>query len=132
MCAFRLVSTYTIDKRMANDLQKSQSQVVALQQNLSEALSQKIQTDRDLKGVMQDLESAILENEKLNSEKIVDENDKSQFSAKNLELKRILDQMTSRFENHIQESSKMTQREEELIEQIGRLEGEVLGLPLYK
>ena len=44
--------------------------------------------DRDLITAMDDLAAAIVENEKLNTEKIVDENDKTEFKSKNEELKR--------------------------------------------
>lgn len=59
-----------------------------MKKEIETAYALKAQTERDLKACMDDLEAAIIENERLNSEKIVDNNDKTDLTAKNAELKR--------------------------------------------
>ncbi len=61
--------------------------IQSLQKTINELNFQKSQKEADLNLALTDLESAILENEKLNSEKLVDEQDKQELLGKNQELK---------------------------------------------
>ena len=64
------------------------AQIETLNTQIANSLSEKTQMDRDLKGAMDDLSVAILENEKLNSERLVDESDRNEAKGRNEELKR--------------------------------------------
>ncbi len=64
------------------------TQIETLNAQLADSLADKTQMDRDLKGAMDDLGAAILENEKLNSERLVDESDRNEAKGRNEELKR--------------------------------------------
>jgi hypothetical protein len=64
------------------------SQIDKLNAQLADSLVDKTQMDRDLKAAMEDLGAAILENERLNSERLVDDTEKAEAKSRNDELKR--------------------------------------------
>lgn len=64
------------------------AQIETLNTQLANSLADKTQMDRDLKGAMDDLSAAILENEKLNSERLVDESHRNEAKGRNEGLKR--------------------------------------------
>lgn len=98
-----------------------------LQLLLHQQEQSKIALERDLKSCMDDLATAILENEKLCSQHIIEEQEKQEQVEKNLELKKTLDELTQRFDLHIREASRTAERENELVQLVSKLEQEIIG-----
>ncbi len=79
---------HQIDRNMKEHWNALNSQIDKLNAQLADSLVDKTQMDRDLKAAMEDLGAAILENERLNSERLVDDTEKAEAKSRNDELKR--------------------------------------------
>jgi hypothetical protein len=96
------------DKKVASKLLERQEQVLALKTAHDQVKS-------NLKSVMDDLQTVIIENQKLNSEKLIDNQNITTVKVENQDLTRKLSHLQNRFSKFVQESLKMTSREDELI-----------------
>ena len=82
--------------------------------------------EANLVNVLNDLQTAILENQKLNSEKRIDHENITAVQAENQDLTRKLSDMQHRFSKFVQESLKMTSREGELVGMLENAEDKLL------
>lgn len=80
------------------------------------------QAEASLVTVMNDLQTAILENQKLNSEKRIDHENMTSVVAENKELAQKLLDLQQRFSKFVQQSLTMTSREGELINMLENAE----------
>ena len=109
----------SLAKEIASELMIREEQIL----NLKSA-HQEDQTN--LKNILTDLQLAILENQKLNSEKLIDNSNIANIQAENQDLTKKLHQLERRFDDFVQDAIKMSNREGELINIVEEFEDKLL------
>jgi hypothetical protein len=90
--------------------------LVLAQEQLIKLKEDHDQAKNNLQNVLEDLQLAIIENQKLNSDKRIDTSNLVAVQAENQDLSRKLKDMEMRFTKFVQESLKNSSRETELLE----------------
>ncbi len=90
--------------------------MVLAQEQLIKLKEDHDQAKNNLQNVLEDLQLAIIENQKLNSDKRIDTSNLVAVQAENQDLSRKLKDMEMRFTKFVQESLKNSSRETELLE----------------
>ena len=90
--------------------------MVLAQEQLIKLKEDHNQAKNNLQNVLEDLQLAIIENQKLNSEKRIDTSNLVAVQAENQDLSRKLKDLEIRFTKFVQESLKNSSRETELLE----------------
>jgi hypothetical protein len=90
--------------------------LVLAQEQLIKLKEDHDQAKNNLQNVLEDLQLAIIENQKLNSDKRIDTSNLVAVQAENQDLSRKLKDLEIRFTKFVQESLKNSSRETELLE----------------
>lgn len=127
----RIEDAYLIKESESNynDLisdRKFASKLVHAEEQVRQLKAAHDQAETNLGNVLNDLQTAILENQKLNSEKRIDHENITAVHLENQNLKRKLSDLQDRFSKFVQESIKMTSREGELIGMLENAEDKLL------
>ncbi|KAJ3183732.1 hypothetical protein HDU85_002161 [Gaertneriomyces sp. JEL0708] len=103
-------------------MQEAQEQIRGLHAELNEWQDRKLQADRELKMCMDDLTATCLEKDGLQSEVKRHIVENKNAHAKIAELKRSLEEITTRYQGHVRETQALAARERELFDNFKTVE----------
>ncbi|KAJ3332778.1 hypothetical protein HDU76_013105 [Blyttiomyces sp. JEL0837] len=123
----------TIDRQaeelehLHQELSTSQSTIYQLQQHLSESQSRQQSSDREIKRLVDELRESNQSIERLESESKTHINEIKNGHRRVMELRKSLDEVTSRYHENVEEATGIAKREKQLIEALRGLEDEIDG-----